>query len=78
MPFVSVLTIDTNLVLLIFMQQVGDVGPTAHVQSAGYPFQGHDRFLAQSARQHHFVFIAFGQQRQVLFLPAQPLEFLPE
>jgi len=34
----GVLTIDTNSVLLFFMQQVGDVRPTAHLQSARYPF----------------------------------------
>jgi hypothetical protein len=35
---VSVLTIDTDLALLFCMQQVRDMGPTAHVQSSGYPF----------------------------------------
>ena len=35
---VSVLTIDTKSGLLFFTQQIGDVGPTAHVHSLRYPF----------------------------------------
>ena len=31
-------TIDIKSALLYFMQQVGNVGPTAHVQSLRYPF----------------------------------------
>ena len=65
----SVLTIDANSALFFFMQQVGDVGPTAHVQSRRYPFQAHDRFLPQSARQRHFAFIPFGPSGQLLFHP---------
>ena len=35
---VSVLTIDTKSGLLFFTQQIGDVSPTAYVQSLRYPF----------------------------------------
>jgi YD repeat-containing protein len=51
---VSVLTIDTTLVFLFCMQQVGNASPTAHVQSPRDPLQAHRRFPAQPPRHRHF------------------------
>jgi hypothetical protein len=61
----------------LFLQQVGDAGPTAHVQPPRDPFQAHRRFLAPPPRQRHFYVIPFAPARQVLFFPASPPQFLP-
>lgn len=39
-------TIDTFGFFLT--EEIGDVGPTAHVQLGGHPFQGHGGFRAQT------------------------------
>jgi hypothetical protein len=34
------------------IQQIGNAGPSAHLQARGDPLQTHGRFLAKAARQH--------------------------
>ena len=68
---VSGLIIDSNSVFSFFMQQVGNMGPTDHVQSPRDPFQARRRFLAPAPRQRHFNLIPFAPGRQVRFFPGE-------
>ena len=38
----------------LFIQQVGNIGPSAHLQPLGNPFQAHGRLLPKPPRHHHF------------------------
>ena len=74
---VSVFTTDTSLVVSFFMQQVGDISPTSHMQPHREPFQAHRRFPTQPPRQPHPELIPFALPRQIPFFPPSTPQFLP-
>lgn len=56
-------------------QEVADIGPAAHVQVRGDPFQGHGGFGAQALRDADFARITFGAMGQFGFRPTEFLQF---
>ena len=69
----SVLTIDIRVLVLV--EQVGHISPTAHVQALGYPFECHRCFLAQHSCCFDLLFIPFWALPQLFFRPTQVPEF---
>ena len=61
--------------VLVLVEQVGHIGPTAHVQALGYPFECHRCLLAQHSCCFDLLFISFWALRQLFFRPIQTPEF---
>lgn len=53
------------------------MGPTAHLQVLGDPFQTHCRFLSQPGRQPRYPFIPFARLAQGAIVPSQPAYLHP-
>jgi len=58
--------------VLVLVEQVGHISPTAHVQALGYPFECHRCLLAQHSGCFDLLFISFWALRQLFFRPTQP------
>ncbi len=67
-----VLTID--IIVLVLVEQVGHISPTAHVQALGYPFECHRCLLTQHLCCFDLLFISFWALLQPFFRPTQPPE----
>ena len=61
----------------LFIEQVGNIGPTAHVQALGNPLQTHGRFRTNVARQHGLRPVAFAARPQRVLIPARPSPAAP-
>ncbi len=61
--------------VMVLVEQVGHISPTAHVQALGYPFECHRCFLAQHSCCFDLLFISFWALLQPCFRPIQPPEF---
>src|ERR1017187_3633667 len=59
------------------IEQVGNIGPSAHLQPVGDPLQTHSRFLAKAARQPDLRRVPLAARPQLILIPAEPLDFLP-
>ena len=57
------------------IQQVGNVGPTAHVQALGDPLQAHGRFLTKPACQQDLRPVPLAGCPQFILISAQPFDF---
>ena len=63
-------------VVLVFREQIGNVGPTSHLQPLRNPFQAHRLLLPQSPGHDEFAAVPFGPPPQLILRPAQSSQFL--
>jgi prepilin-type processing-associated H-X9-DG protein len=58
-------------------QQIGDIAPTAHLQTVRNPRQSHRRLLPDPAGQFHFLGVALGKACPLMVAPPQRLSSYP-